>query len=149
MKKIIWFLSVMLFVFWMPSSVFGQGDVIQMQQTNVAGVIAEVIQCKRKKGVLNIKVRFTNNGNDKASLRIDTHHGDYKGFYVTAKNKKYFVLKDTEGIALAPKYIGVEIKKGESYYWWAKFPAPPAEIKEVNIVIPKVLPFEDVEITDK
>lgn len=139
----------MSFMFWMPSFVFGQGDVIQMQQTNINGIIAEVIQCKRKKGVLSIKVRFTNNGNDAASLRIDTHHGAYEGFYVTANDKKYFVLKDTEGLALAPQYIEAKISKGESYYWWAKFPAPPADVKEVNIIIPKVLPFEDVEITDK
>jgi hypothetical protein len=134
---------------WMPSSAWGQDDVIQMQPTNMNGINAELIQCKRKKGVLSIKVRFVNSGNDMVKLRIDTHHGAYDGFYVTAKEKKYFVLKDTEGIALAPKYMGADLKKGESYYWWAKFPAPPAEVKEVNIVIPQVLPFEDVEITDK
>ena len=50
---------------------------------------------------------------------------------------------------MAPKYLELKLEKGKSHYWWSKFPAPPAEIKEINIIIPKVLPFEDVEITDK
>ena len=105
MKKIIWFLPVMMFMFWMPSFVFGQSDVIQMQPTNIAGINAEVIQCKRKKGVLSIKVKFTNKSDDTVSLNLDTHHGGYEGWYITAENKKYFILKDAEGRALAPKYI--------------------------------------------
>ncbi len=148
MKKFVWFLSVVTFMFWMPSFVFGQNDVLQMQQTNIEGIIAEVIECKRKKGILSIKVKFTNKSDDEVSLYLGTG-SSYKEFYLTAENKKYFILEDAEGEALAPANINTRLKKGKSHYWWAKFPAPPAEVKEINIIIPKVFPFEDVGITDK
>lgn len=149
MKKIVGFLSMIVWMFMMPMVTMAQSDVIQVQPTNINGVNAEVIQCKRKKGVLSIKIRFVSQNADKTSIRIDTNHGAYNDFYVMAENKKYFILKDTEGNALAPKYIDTSLAQGENYYWWAKFPAPPAEVKEINIVIPKVLPFEDVAITDQ
>lgn len=148
MKNFVWFLSVSALLFGVPSLLVGQSDVIQMQTTNIAGINAEVIECKRKKGVLTIKIRFTNKSDDEVSLYLGTG-SSYEKFYLTAENKKYFILEDAEGEALAPQNINTRIKKGGSHTWWAKFPAPPTEIKEINIIIPEVLPFEDVPITDK
>lgn len=123
---------------------------IQSQETNIAGVVAELTECKRKEGVLTVKVRFRNVSNNKVWLSIDTHHGSYDGFYVTAEKKKYFVLRDSDGDQLAPKYLGgVHLQKNETHAWWAKFPAPPAGVKSINLMIPQVLPFEDVPITDQ
>lgn len=123
---------------------------IQSQETNIAGVVAELTDCKRKEGVLTVKVRFRNVSNNKVWLSIDTHHGSYEGFYVTAEKKKYFVLRDSDGEQLAPKYLGgVNLQKNEIHSWWAKFPAPPAMVKKINLMIPQVLPFEDVPITNQ
>lgn len=123
---------------------------IQSQETNISGIVADLTECKRKDGVLTVKVRFRNTSNSKAWVAIDTHHGSYEGFYVTADNKKYFVLRDSGGEPLAPKYLGgVHLEKNQTYLWWAKFPAPSANVKKVNLIIPKVLPFEDVAITDQ
>jgi hypothetical protein len=38
---------------------------------------------------------------------------------------------------------------GKTYLWWAKYPAPPAEVKKINFMMPITSPFEDVPITDK
>lgn len=122
---------------------------IQSQETNMTGIVAELIECKRKEGVLTVKVRFRNTSNNKAYIAIDTHHGSYEGFYISAEDKKYFVLRDSDGAPLAPKYIGENLEKSQVFLWWAKFPAPPVKVKKVNLVIPKVLPFEDVPITDQ
>jgi len=126
----------------------GATKAIQSQDTEISGIAADLTECKRKEGVLSVKVQFRNTSDAPVNVTIDTHHGDYSGFYVTAADKKYFILKDTEKEPLAPKYISSTVEKGGKLLWWAKFPAPPAEVKKINLVIPKVLPFEDVPITD-
>ena len=44
------------------------------------------------------------------------------------------------------RWLSFEVKAKESYSGWAKFPAPPANVEKVTIVIPKTPPFEDVPI---
>lgn len=127
------------------------GKVIQSQESNEAGIVAELTECKRKDGVLRLKVRFRNTSAQKA--RLDTYGSSTKKyemdkFYVTAGNKKYFVLKDSEGIPLMSDTLNADLEKGGTFFWWAKFPAPPAEVKEIGITMPKVNPFEDVPISD-
>jgi hypothetical protein len=124
------------------------GGAIQTQETEFKGVVAELTECKRKEGVLTVKVAFRNTGNEDSMVNIETDHGKYEKIYVTADSKKYFVLKDTENEPLAPKYISDTVSKGEKILWWAKFPAPPSEVKTINLFFPKVLPFEDVPIKD-
>lgn len=125
--------------------------VIQTQETNFSGVVAELTECKRKEGVLSLKVRFRNTSD--APIRVylygaHTRKGEIDKFYVTGDSKKYFTLKDTEQEALASEELDEDLKKGETFTWWVKFPAPPVEIKKVNVIMPKVTPFEDVPITD-
>jgi len=123
---------------------------IQSQDTNISGVVAELTECKRKEGVLTVKIRFRNISSSKVWFSIDTHHGSYDGFYVTAENKKYFILRDSDGAPLAPKYLGdVHLEKDQTHSWWAKFPAPPPKVKKISLVLPQVLPFEDIPITDQ
>jgi hypothetical protein len=121
---------------------------IQTQETEMAGVVAELMEVKRKDGVLTVKVNFRNTGDAGVKVYIETEHGKYEHIYVTANTKKYFVLKDSEGAPLAPKYIEGNPEKGQKVIWWAKFPAPPADVKKINLIIPKMPPFEDVPITD-
>ncbi len=121
---------------------------IQTQETEMGGVVAELTECKRKEGVLTVKVTFRNTGDAMQHVSIETGHGKYDLIYVTADSKKYFVLKDSENAPLAPKYIEGNLNKGGKILWWAKFPAPPQEVKKINLIMPKVLPFEDVPITE-
>ncbi|MBI4740870.1 MAG: hypothetical protein HY777_04795 [Betaproteobacteria bacterium] len=140
----------MLAAGWTSALAQGVSPPLPVQETNIQGVVAELAECSRKEGVLTVKLRFRGSSDKKPYLMIDTHHGAYDGFYVVGANKKYFVLKDAEGAPLAPKYLGgVNLGKDEVYNWWAKFPAPPAEVKKVKLIIPQVMPFEDVAVTDK
>lgn len=125
--------------------------VIQTQETNFSGVVAELTECKRKEGVLSFKVRFRNTSDSPIRVYLygaHTRKGEIDKFYVTGDSKKYFTLKDTEQEALASEQLDADLKKNETVIWWAKFPAPPAEVKKVNLIMPKVTPFEDVPITD-
>jgi hypothetical protein len=132
-----------------------QAGVIQTQETTTQGIVAELTECRRQEGVLTIKVRFRNTSSRPSNLTL-THYamgGDNEKFYVTAGNKKYFILKDSEGTYLSSNSVsnGVEVKlePGQTFLWWAKYPAPSADVKKINFMMPVAAPFEDVPITDK
>jgi hypothetical protein len=123
---------------------------IQTQETNFPGITAELIECRRKDGVLTVRIRLRNTGDKDQYIQL-VNSNNYNPYYVTAGTKKYFVLRDSEKTPLAPHTGGdyaVTVKKGASYTWWAKYPAPPAEVKKVNYFTPFSSPFDDVPITD-
>ena len=126
---------------------------LQSQETNIAGVTADLTECKRKEGVLSVKVKLRNTSDRAVQIPI-VHSRQYDHFYVTAESKKYLMLKDSDGMPLAPQWdaggnLYVRLDKGGSYTWWAKYPAPPPEVKKINFVFPLSAPFEDVPITDQ
>lgn len=125
---------------------------LQAQESNVAGVVAEITECKRGDGVLTIRMRLRNTANDKVRVGLISGR-NYDAYYLTAASKKYFVLRDSEKTPLAPQADGfgnlsTEIAKGASYVWWAKFPAPPADVKKVSYFTPITPPFDNISITD-
>lgn len=121
----------------------------------VTGVVAEIVQCKREGGVLSIRMRLRNTGSADASLSLISK-GNYDQYYVTAGSKKYFVLRDSEKAPLANPIttdaytgvVGANIPKGGSYLWYAKYPAPPDDVKKINYYTPITAPFEDVPVSD-
>jgi hypothetical protein len=123
-----------------------QAGVIQTQETTYPGVVAEFTECRRKEGVLNIRVRFRNTSDKQVLLTV--FRNDKEKYYVTAKNKKYFILKDSEGAYVAEDF-GDWVPAGGSHTWWAKYPAPPADIKKITLITTITTPFEDVPITDQ
>jgi hypothetical protein len=132
---------------------WAQGAPLQTQETNTAGVAAELTECRRSEGVLSIRVRFRNTSEAKVSFyAIDGRN--YDSYYVVAAGKKHFVLRDSEKTPLAPAAtpggsLGVELPKGGSFLWWAKYPAPPADVKKITYVTPLGAPFENVPISDQ
>jgi len=129
-----------------------QTEAIQSQDTNIGGLVADLTECKRKGGVLTLKVRVRNTSDKKANIYFTNGYGTYDRYYLTAGDKKYFVLRDSEGAALATDegggYTNVDLEKGGSYTWWAKYPAPPADVTSISFYTPFAPPFEDVPITD-
>jgi hypothetical protein len=132
-----------------------QAGVIQTQETNQAGLMGELTECRRSEGVLTIKVRFRNTSTKPSHLRLTNWNaaGDNEKFYVTAGNKKYFMLKDSEGTYLssnsASNGVEVNLEPGQTFLWWAKYPAPSADVKKINFMMPVTPPFEGIPITDK
>ncbi len=136
-----------------------QAGVIQSQETTAAGIVAELTECRRKEGVLTIKARFRNTSNKNSNLTLIHYpaEGDHQRYYFTAGNKKYFILKDSEGTYLSSNSNGnstgnsteLRLEPGQTFLWWAKYPAPPADVKKINFFMPVTPPFEDVPITDK
>jgi hypothetical protein len=136
-----------------------QAGVIQTQETTAQGIVAEITECRRKEGVLTIKARFRNTSNKSSHLTLIRYppQGDHERFYVTAGNKKLFILRDSEGTYLSSNSVGndvgnsveVKLEPGQTFLWWAKYPAPSSDVKKINLMMPVTAPFEDVPITDK
>jgi len=128
-------------------------DTIATQDTNVSGIAADFTECKRKDGVLSVKIRLRNRTAAQVTVGI-FHDRNYDSYYFTAANKKYFMLKDSEGSYLTPATDGIGglnayVAANGEYTWWAKFPAPPAEVKKITFMSPLAPPFEDVPVTDQ
>lgn len=131
-------------------------DIIQSQDTNTPGVVGELIQCKRSGGVLSVKIRFHNTSGTSVSFWALAPNVSYEKFYVTAASKKYFILKDSDGTYLAPGAdyscgmpgVCEKLAAGQSNTWWAKFPAPSADVTKVELFTPDTTPFDDIPITD-
>ena len=132
-----------------------QAGVIQTQETSQEGLVAELTECRRAEGVLTIKVRFRNTSTKQSHLKFTNWNapGDNEKFYVTAGKKKYFMLKDSEGTYLSSNSSSnpaeLNLEPGKTFLWWAKYPAPSADVKKINFMMPVTPPFEDVPITDR
>jgi hypothetical protein len=131
-------------------------DVVQAQDANVDGVVAELTECRRSEGVLTIKVRFRNNADKDRHLIFTNWNAsgvDNPKFYVTAGNKKFFLLADSDGTVLSINSTGngvdATLAPGKIFLWWGKYPAPPTDVKKINFMMPVTAPFDDVPITDK
>jgi len=125
---------------------------IQSQDTNISGLVAEITECKRADGVLSVRMRLKNTTDKKIDVQL-IRQRNYDDYYLTAGSKKYFVLRDSEKTPLAPRadgsgYFSTGIEKGGTFVWWAKFPAPPADVKKVSYFTPLAPPFDNIPITD-
>src|SRR5439155_17342001 len=125
--------------------------VLAREQTKWAGVSAEVTEFRRKGNTLTAKVRFRNGGAADAEPDIK-----YEEAYVmdAGAGKKYSVLKDENGSYIAALRQGWKdrwydkVPPGQEMVIWAKFPAPPPEVKAVTLQLPGVPPFDDLAIQD-
>ena len=136
------------------SPALAQVPAIQSQDINQPGFTADLIEAKRSDGVLSIKVRLKNTGTKAANVQFYNYTTlKIAAFYVQAESKKYFVLRDTEKVPLATgesnENFGASVAPGASFTWWAKYPAPPANVKKFGFYWPLGPPFDDVPITDK
>ena len=130
-------------------------DIIQSEDTNTPGVVGELIQCKRSDGVLSVKIRFHNTTGTPVNFYVLGTNISYERFYLAAANKKYFILKDSDGTELAPggdyscgmPGVCEKLGAGQSNTWWAKFPAPSADVTKLDLFTPVTPPFEGVPIT--
>ena len=73
----------------------------------------------------------------------------------TIKSQSYQVLKDGEGKVIAgpirytrkdEPVTHIYVSEGKNVIFWYKFPAPPEDVTTIQINLPSVSPFDDVEI---
>jgi hypothetical protein len=109
----------------------------------------DVTEFRRKGSVLTLQMRYRNQGS--STTLLSWRMGEV---YVLDESgaKKYEVLKDEKGNYIATtigNFNPIAVGRGESAVLWAKFPAPPPDVKTVTLHVPGLAPFDDLQIQDK
>lgn len=127
---------------------FGCDDHLGLQSRGIPGtpLVAVVHEASREDGVLTLRLRFYNDGSEPARLRIDPA-GDPEACFVRAGQAKLRVLEDEDGELEAKDPLDVALAPGEMESWWARFPAPPADTANIDVMIPPVAAFTDVPVS--
>ena len=73
--------------------------------------------------------------------------GAFTGAYLldAANKKKYLVVRDADGKCVCSGVDGLD--DGKKMNLWATYPAPPADVTKVTVVVPLFEPIESVPIT--
>ena len=109
-----------------------------------------VTEASRSNGVLTIKARVTLLSGETGNRRL-LYESEARELYLLAGDQKFMILKDNEGDPLTTEdgYSPGFDRLGDTNSWWAKFPAPPPEVKSVGLYFRGFLPVENIPITDR
>lgn len=128
-------------------------------ETNMPGISLDLISLERKGSVLTVKWAIHNRGTEKQAVKFGYMGPKARTYLVDEENgTKYFVLTDKEGKSVASQheYLGYDVygvvesvEAGGTRRYWAKFPAPPPEVKELTVLFDETEPFESAPITEK
>jgi hypothetical protein len=146
-----------LALFWLTAAPAAGGQVLARSDGEKAGLSVEVTELKRGSGgTVTLKFVMVNNTKEKISLSYD--YGDpamgardissVGGAHLldAANKKKYLVVRDSDYNCVCSVFNGY-IQVGERANLWAKFPAPPADVKVLSVMIPHFAPMDDVSIS--
>ena len=122
------------------------------------GTRIEVTELKRTSGgTLSLKFAMVNDSDKSLGFGYDfgspdNHigdHGTVGGITLVdpVNKKKYFVVRDSESKCVCSSDVK-DIPKGSRANLWAKFPAPPASVGKITIVVPHFAPIDDVPIAN-
>ena len=122
-----------------------------------AGVRVVVTELKRSGGdTVSLKFVLINDSDAKLGLyghylgdaRVRSDHKSVGGVHLVdpAGKKKYLVVRDAEEKCLCSTNLPDSEPKTRANLW-AKFPAPPAGVQKISIVIPHFSPMDDVPIS--
>ena len=142
--------------------VLGQAAVTQplaSAATNWDGITLDLVSVERKGSVLTVKWAVQNQSAAAVEIRFGLAHGTPQTYVVDEESgTKYYVLTDKEGKSLAAmhEYLGHDLygvretlAAGAIKRYWAKYPAPPPEVKTLTLFFDETEPFEEVPITEK
>ena len=131
-------------------------DTGKTHSTNLFPARASLVSARRSSGAVSARMRLVN----ESDVEVESNALYYKDAYLydPVNCRKYPVLKDSEGIFIAEPMSD----KGDGGRWWPsymnktgkalmymKFQAPPDEVGNVDIVVPKLVPFLNVKISGK
>ena len=122
-------------------------DPIQTQMSSDTNFEVDLMRLTVNDDVLTVVIMVRNTSGAQALFRVRIS-GIY--YLETGAGKKYHVLKDSKDVWIAEPHgrdgLSTYIKANGRQLYWMKFPAPPPSAKKISIVIPIVLPFENVPL---
>jgi hypothetical protein len=131
---------------------------IAVHEHEAGNVDVALLEVKRTApDVLTLKWSYTNKSGQRKQLTNertgwpDPFRLVYGGYLLDdASHTKYEVMTDKDGHPIAPRHGGqnefIYLAPHATLKTWAKFSAPPEEVKTINVYIPRVEPFENVPI---
>ena len=126
--------------------------------TNWGDAEVALMAVERKGNVLTVKWAVTNGNDERTSVRFGLTKQATSYLVDEENGTKYYVLTDQDGNALATENAWIDgntwgisdtLEPGATARYWAKFPAPPPEVKTLTVMFDQTEPFEEVPITDK
>jgi hypothetical protein len=131
------------------------GAVLATSDGDKPGIRVEVLELKRTSGnTVNLKFAMINDSDKDLAFSYNYGEGGRTGDFNSVAGahlidaegqKKYFVVRDTEGACLCSRGLS-DIKPKTRANLWAKFPAPPDEVQKITVVIPHFTPMDDVPL---
>ena len=109
-------------------------------------LVAVIHRTELDDGVLTVRLRFINEGEEPARLSIDPTGAD--AFLLRVGEEEYEILRNGDGDFEAKDALDVELKPGKMETWWAKFPAPPDGTRAFDLDIPPAVMFRNVRLED-
>ena len=96
--------------------------------------------------VLTARLRFYNEGETPVQLSIDPTGEET--FVLRVGSEEYPILRNEDGEPETKGPLSLELEPGKMETWWAKFPAPPAGTRWIDLDIPPAVTFRDVLVAD-
>jgi hypothetical protein len=99
-------------------------------------------------GTVTLRFRLVNDGDTPQPIyQLIGNSLDGHAHLIDAANKKkYLVVKDTSGNCECSRFEG-DVTKGSPVNLWVKFPAPPASVQKITVVVDGFEPIESVPLT--
>lgn len=134
------------------AGLFFAQEVIQTQSHNTEeGIEVDLTSLEIQNNIVTVKFKLRNTAAEKHNVTIH-----FKDCYIMdeVNQKKYYGLKDTDGLFIAgPAYDNQNggrfwfgIQAGKSIGLWIKFPQPTDNPESITISLPGVSPFESVKL---
>ncbi len=136
-------------------------NALAVEPYELGGVEVALLRVRRSSGdTLNVYWMLTNRSSeDKVLIECRSSwycpyklaagtHGNGTYIIDSINQKKHLVVRANKKPVVSTFKTPLAISPGSSVNVWAKFPAPPADVKTVSVYIPGVAPIEDVEITE-
>ena len=111
----------------------------------VSGTRIEITELSRTSGeTLTLKFRIVNDSDANVNPYDLMQHEDVREVHLidASGKKKYLVIKDSDGKCVCSTGLSSALGTGKSINLWARFPAPPAELKEISVVFPHFIPAD-------
>lgn len=141
-----------------PTPAPAAGAAIATADGEKGGVTASLKELKRTSGdTISLKFVITNGSDKRLGIGYDFTDHDHQVIDFASiggvqlidpvGKKKYFVARDSEGKCVCSRGLK-DIDAGASLNVWAKFPAPPADVQKISVIIPHFSPMDDVPISN-
>ena len=142
-----------------PAPAAASGLILAKSDGEKPGMSVEVTELKRNSGgTVTLKFTMINNTSENASFGYDYGDraccdgidvGSVGGVHLVdaVNQKKYLVVRASDTKKCLCSQGNANIAPGGRSNLWAKFPAPPEDVKVITVMIPHFVPMDDVPIS--